>query len=79
MAPFAVVERLDVLEDGGARRRSSRPTVPVHEVELESREEALCDRVVPAVARPTQAGTDAMALRRAKAMCNAFNGNSVRR
>ena len=61
-AALAVVETLDVLEDRAHCSGSGWPAVPVQEVELELREEALRDRIVPAVARPAQTRTDAVAL-----------------
>jgi len=62
MAALAVVEGLDVLEDRAPRGGARRPAVPVQEVELEGREEALGDGVVPAIAWPAEAGTDPVAL-----------------
>jgi hypothetical protein len=46
----AVVERLDVLEDGGARLGLGCPRAPVDEVLLDRRVEALQDGVIEAVA-----------------------------
>jgi hypothetical protein len=61
VAALTVVETLDVL-DRAQRSGSSGPAVPVQEVELERREEALRDRIVPAVARPAQTRTNAVAV-----------------
>jgi hypothetical protein len=55
---LTVVEALDVLEDRAPRCSTGWPAVPREQVELEGREEALGDGVVPAVARPAQAGAN---------------------
>jgi hypothetical protein len=45
VSSLSVVERLDVLEDGGAEVASARPWLAVHELLLDRREEALGDSV----------------------------------
>jgi hypothetical protein len=50
VSSLAVVEHLDVLEDGGAEVASARPWLAVHELLLDRREEALSDCVVVTVA-----------------------------
>src|SRR3989449_3302634 len=60
MPSLPVVEYLQVLEDGAVRVRVRRPVRLVCEFDLERREEALRDRVVPAVAAPAHAHDDAV-------------------
>src|SRR6266852_1116428 len=55
-----VVEDLQVLEDSVVGVRARRPVRLVREFDLERREEALGDRVVPAVAAPAHAHDDAV-------------------
>ena len=62
VAALAIVEALDVLEDGARRIGTRRPTAPVQEVEIQGREEALRHSVVPAVARSTETRANAVAL-----------------
>jgi hypothetical protein len=45
VSSLAVVERLDVVEDGRGEIASARPGLAVHELLLQSREEALGDGV----------------------------------
>src|ERR1043165_10224829 len=54
----AVVEGLDIVEDGGARRVSCGEFSAVDELDLERRKEALRDRVVPAVALAAHAADE---------------------
>src|SRR5258708_7000450 len=58
MAPTAVVEGLDVLEDGGPRLASTNVVSAMDELGLERREEAFGDGVVPAIAFATHAAED---------------------
>src|SRR5437016_1496144 len=60
MPSLPVVEDLQVLEDGAVGVRVRRPVRLVCEFDLERREEALRDRVVPAVAAPAHAHDDAV-------------------
>src|SRR5258705_9902314 len=58
--PRGVVEELDVLEHRAVRVRPRPPSPVVGELDLERREEALGDRVVPAAAGPAHAAFHAM-------------------
>jgi len=54
MAALAIVEDLDVLEDGGSRVLAGGPGLAMEQLGLEGGEEALGDGVVPQVpGRPT--------------------------
>ena len=50
MPPLPIVEALEVIEELGARRRPGGPGRVVDQLDLEGREEALGDGVVPAIA-----------------------------
>src|SRR5262245_48963379 len=58
MQPSAVVEDLDVFEDGVVQLEARRPAPTVDELVLERCEEGLDDGVVPAVAFATHADGD---------------------
>src|SRR6185295_16840479 len=58
--PLAIVEDLDVLEDGGAQLDTPRPASLVDELGFDGGEEALDDGIVPAVAFATHADCDAL-------------------
>ena len=58
MPPLPVVEDLEVLEELGARRGPRGPRRVVDQLDLQRREEALGDGVVPAVAPPAHAADD---------------------
>src|SRR5690242_17664076 len=56
---LAIVENLDVVEEGSPQLHASCPGAAVDEFGLEGREEGLGDGVVPAVALSTHAHLDA--------------------
>ena len=58
VAPLPIVEHLDVLEDLPGRLLTSSEAAPVYQLTLEGREEALHDRIVPAVALAGHAARD---------------------
>jgi len=60
MAPLAVVEVLEVLEDLALRDAARRPSRAVRQFDLQRREEALGHSAVPAVAAPAHAAEDAV-------------------
>src|SRR2546426_10649931 len=62
MPSLPVVEDLQVLEDGAGGVRVRRPVRLVREFDLERREEALRDGVVPAVPAPAHAHDDAVSV-----------------
>ena len=59
MAPLAVIEHLDVLEQLGAGRRARLPRRIMHQLDLQRREEALGHGIVPTIAAPARAADDA--------------------
>jgi hypothetical protein len=56
---LAIVEHLDVIEEGNAQLRVGRPGLAVDELALQRAEEALGDGVVPAVPLAAHADLDA--------------------
>src|SRR6266542_6985237 len=60
MPSLPVIEPLDVVEELGARRRPRLPRRVVDELDLQRGEEALGDRVVPAIAPAAHAAHDPM-------------------
>src|SRR2546422_11727016 len=62
MPPPPIVEEFEVLEELGARRRPSDPGRVVDQLDLQRREKALGDGVVPAIA-PTAHTADDPVLR----------------
>src|SRR5712692_3606583 len=60
MSPPGIVERLNVIEDVRARRVAGRVGLSMHTLLLERGKEALDRRVVPAVATPAHAASDAL-------------------
>jgi hypothetical protein len=58
MPPLPIVEALEVVERLGARRRAGGPRRVVDQLDLERREEALRDGIVPAIAPPVHAADD---------------------
>ena len=61
METLTIVEDLDVLEDGLAGSSPGREWLAVDQLGLESREEALIDGVVPALAGPAERPHEAVA------------------
>src|SRR5881296_1078632 len=58
MPPLPIVEELEVLEELGARRRPSGPGRVMDQLDLQRREEALGDGVVPAIAPAAHTADD---------------------
>jgi hypothetical protein len=58
MSSLPIVEELEVLEQVSARRGARGPRSVVNELDLERREEALGDGVVPAIATAAHAADD---------------------
>ena len=58
MPPLPIVEELEILEELGARRRPSGPGHVVDQLDLQRREKALGDGVVPAIALTAHAADD---------------------
>src|SRR3989441_11952065 len=58
MPPLPIVEELEVLEELGARSRPSGPGRVMDQLDLQGREEALGDGVVPAIAPTAHAADD---------------------
>src|SRR5262245_54999727 len=60
MSPLPIVEELEVLDERGARRRPRGPGRVVDQLDLQRREEALGDGIVPAIAPAAHAADDAV-------------------
>src|SRR5437899_6397730 len=60
MTPLPIVEELQVLEEIGARGGTRGPGSVVDELDLQRREEALGDGVVPAIAPTAHAAHDSL-------------------
>jgi hypothetical protein len=58
MPPLPIVEELEVLEEFGVRLRPSGPDCVVDQLDFQRREEALGNRVVPAIAPAAHAADD---------------------
>src|SRR6266571_6741616 len=58
MPPLPIVEALEVLEELGARRRPRGPGRVVDQLDLQRREKALGDGVVPAIAPTAHTADD---------------------
>ena len=62
MPPLPIVEELEVLEELGVRLRPGGPDGVVDQLDLQRREEALGDCVVPAIAPAAHAADDPVQL-----------------
>src|SRR2546425_2973630 len=60
MPPLPIVEELEILEELGARRRPSGPGRVVDQLDLQRREKALGDGIVPAIAATAHAADDSV-------------------
>ena len=58
MSATAVIEQLEIFENGGASLGAGSPLHLVNEFELEAGKETFGDRVVPAIAAPAHAADD---------------------
>ena len=60
MTPAAIVEQFDIIEDRAARLGSSAPLGLIDQFDLKGGKEALCHRIIPAIASATHTADDSV-------------------